>query len=67
MAGDSLKYVHLMWGGEWRGRCVQDLQGGPGSHHVYVYIWLGVWGFLLNSSPGAENVLLLCNLLLELS
>lgn len=48
-------------------RCVQDLQGGPGSHHVYVYIWLGVWGFLLNSSPGAEKVLLLRNLLLELS
>ena len=50
-----------------RGGGVQDLQGGPGSHHVYVHMWLGVWGFLLNSSPGAEKALLLRNLLLEFS
>lgn len=61
MAGDSLKCVHLVRGGEdvfrtcRKGLASTLCMGGEGG------------AFLLNSSPEAEEAFLLCNLLLELS
>lgn len=58
MAGDSLKCVHLVRGGE---DVFRTCRKGPAS-----ILCMGAGG-LLNSSPEAEEAYLLCNLLLELS